>query len=332
MSEAVATKPVPMVFAAMQAVQREMLQGVGKNNVNKEQKYKYRSIEDVVNAMAPVLVANDLMIVPHCRSAVSSEYITKSGTKMQRVVMHMDYKILCTKDGSEYTASIANEGSDMTDKASNKCLSFCYKYMLAQAFCIPFADMGDDDGDNGRGYSDKAADTRQGAGNGNSSPSQQAQTKQNTAQSQNSVPANNAEAKKEAIDTVELRRSELKKVQDYATTLCLTGGLDNTKIEPGKFYDEWKDIVESPSLGKKIEGITKTSLKTISLDKQKGVMWQVLRWNWYLCNVAGAAGDADSLAIINKWLNAESILSPDAVKLMRDKVAKAHVTYDGPHE
>lgn len=318
MSEAT-TKPVPAVFAAMQNVQREMLAGIGKNGTNTQQKYKYRGVEDVVNAMAPVLVANDLMIVPHCRSATSGEYITGGGTKMQRVFMHMDYKILCTKDGSEYTASIANEGSDMTDKASNKCLSFCYKYMLSQAFCIPFKDMGEDDGDNGRGYADNATETRQGAAKGTQTTNQQAPAKQNSA-----TAANTQEPAQEKPVAV-VRAEESRKAEAYAKALALNG-LDHTKVDPGKFYTEWKDVVDSPDLGQKVEKLN-AKPKALTLDQVKGIMWQVLKWNWYLCNIASAAGAEDDLIIVERMLDTESVLNGDAIKKMKELVKAAHANY-----
>lgn len=325
MSEA-ATKPVPAVFAAMQAVQREMLAGVGKNSTNLQQKYKYRSIEDVVNAMAPVLVANDLMIVPHCREATSGEYTTGGGTKMQRVFMHMDYKILCTKDGSEYTASVANEGSDMTDKASNKCLSFCYKYMLSQAFCIPFKDMGDDDGDNGRGYTDNATETRQGAAKGTQTPTAGNNSAMaSKAAEPSKANQNNPEPIQQEKPVAVVRSEEARKAEAYAKALALNG-LDHTKVDPGKFYTEWKDVVDSPDIGQKVEKLN-AKPKALTLDQVKGIMWQVLKWNWYLCNIASAAGAEDDLIIVERMLDTESVLNGDAIKKMKELVKAAHANY-----
>lgn len=318
MNEA-ATKPVPAVFAAMQNVQREMLEGVGKNNQNREQNYKYRSIEDVVNAMAPVLVKHNLLITPQCRTMQSNEYTTKSGAKMQRTVLHMDYNMLCTIDGSIYPVSIASEGSDMNDKATNKANSFAYKYMLAQTFCIPFKDMSEDDGDNGRGYADNATETRQGAAKGTQTTNQQAPAKQNSA------PAANTQEPAQEKPVAVVRSEEARKAEAFAKTLALNG-LDHTKIDPGKFYTEWRDVVESPDLGQKVEKLN-AKPKALTLDQVKGIMWQVLKWNWYLCNIASAAGAEDDLIIIERWLDSENVLSGDAIKQMREKIKAAHATY-----
>lgn len=294
---------VPQVYEALQAVQRDLLaEGVGKNNVNKEQRYKYRSIEDVINAIAPLLPKHGLLITPTTKDVQSTTYTSKSGTPMHRTVVHMVYECISVKDGSKHCISVAGEGSDVSDKATNKALSFAYKYAMSQALCIPFKGLGDMDGDNGEGY---------------------------RSDEHRALPKQEAEAPKEQAPAPtkskqEVAKEEVAKVTSWIKSHILTIGMDHTKIEPGKYSDQWRDVVDI--VKPKIDGL-KASPKAITLENAKAVCWQVVRWQWYLCNLKAWAGNEESLAELDAICDDDAILSQAQIDQMRGMIQKAYTTY-----
>lgn len=118
---------------------------VGKDKVNKQQGFKYRSVDDVFNALHPALAKNKVVIVPTVVERKCEEVgRTKNGTAILKVVCKVKYDIFA-KDGSRITSIIYGEGMDMGDKATNKAMAIAYKYLCFQVFCIPTEEMTDPD-------------------------------------------------------------------------------------------------------------------------------------------------------------------------------------------
>ncbi len=135
------------VYKAINTVQAAMSKvGISKDNTNQQQGYKFRGIDDVYSALAPLLAGNNLVIIPRCVSRVVTEKPSKSGGILFYVAVGMEYDIVSSEDGSKHTASMAGEAMDSGDKATNKAVSAAYKYMCFQTFCIPTE--GDNDADN----------------------------------------------------------------------------------------------------------------------------------------------------------------------------------------
>ena len=118
---------------------------VGKDKVNKQQGFKYRSVDDVFNALHPALAKNKVVIVPTVVERTCEEVgRTKNGTALLKVVCKVKYDIFA-EDGSRITSIIYGEGMDMGDKATNKAMAIAYKYLCFQVFCIPTEEMSDPD-------------------------------------------------------------------------------------------------------------------------------------------------------------------------------------------
>lgn len=134
----------PKIYAAIAGVIADC--GiVGKDKVNKQQGFKYRSIDDVFNALHPALAKNKVVIVPTVVERKCEEVgRTKNGTAILKVVCKVKYNIFA-EDGSYITSIIYGEGMDMGDKATNKAMAIAYKYLCFQVFCIPTEEMTDPD-------------------------------------------------------------------------------------------------------------------------------------------------------------------------------------------
>lgn len=136
----------PKIYAAIAGVIADC--GiVGKDKVNKQQGFKYRSVDDVFNALHPALAKNKVVIIPTVVERQCEEVgKTKNGTAMLKVICKVKYDI-CAEDGSRVTSIIYGEGMDMGDKATNKAMAIAYKYLCFQVFCIPTEEMSDPDGE-----------------------------------------------------------------------------------------------------------------------------------------------------------------------------------------
>lgn len=150
-------KPVPGLVAeaevtaphVLQAINAVMLdisrEGISKDRNNTQQNYKFRGIDDVYNALAPILSRNRLVITPRCLSRSKEVVQTSKGGTLFYVTVDMEFELASAVDGSTKTAQMFGEAMDSGDKATNKAMSAAYKYMAMQEFCIPTE--GDNDAD-----------------------------------------------------------------------------------------------------------------------------------------------------------------------------------------
>lgn len=137
----------PKIYAAIAGVIADC-GVVGKDKVNKQQGFKYRSVDDVFNALHPALAKNKVVIIPTVVDRQCEEVgKTKNGTSILKVICKVKYDI-CAEDGSRVTSIIYGEGMDMGDKATNKAMAIAYKYLCFQVFCIPTEEMTDPDSEN----------------------------------------------------------------------------------------------------------------------------------------------------------------------------------------
>lgn len=138
--------PAPRVYAAIAAVMAELgKEGIGKDRRNDQQGYKFRGIDDVYNALAPVLAQHDLIVIPRVLSREQVERKNSKGNALFYVTCQVEFTLICSVDGSSIQAVTYGEAMDSGDKATNKAMSAAYKYMAMQTFCIPTE--GDNDAD-----------------------------------------------------------------------------------------------------------------------------------------------------------------------------------------
>ena len=134
------------VYQRIRDVQAEMAkEGVAKSRKNQQQGYTFRGIEDLQNALAPVLAQHGLVILPRYRDRVVTERQTKLGGVMFHVTIEGAFDFVAVEDASTHTVITYGEAMDSGDKATNKAMSAAYKYAAFQAFCIPTEAMPDAD-------------------------------------------------------------------------------------------------------------------------------------------------------------------------------------------
>ena len=136
----------PKVYAAIAAVMGDLsVEGVGKGRRNQQQGYNFRGIDDMYNALSPVLAKHKLVMLPRILTRNVTERQTQKGGALFYVVVEAEFDLICADDGSTHTIRTFGEAMDSADKATNKAMSAAYKYAAMQAFAIPTE--GDNDAD-----------------------------------------------------------------------------------------------------------------------------------------------------------------------------------------
>ncbi len=134
---------VPTIYELLPKVAKA-IGAIGKTGSNTAQNYKFRAIDDVVNAAHPAFTEHGVF--------VTSEVIDQEREVHQGRNSTLHYSILRVKftfyapDGSHVSSTTVGEGMDSGDKASNKAMSAALKYALGQTFLIPF-DLKDSEDD-----------------------------------------------------------------------------------------------------------------------------------------------------------------------------------------
>lgn len=139
---------VPLVYTKIAAVSAVLAKdGIAKDRKNTQQGggYNFRGIDDIYNALAPILAQHGLVIIPRVLNRAVSERSTKAGGVLFDVVVEAEFDFVAAEDGSVHTARTFGEAMDSGDKATNKAMSAAYKYVAFQTFCIPTE--GDNDAD-----------------------------------------------------------------------------------------------------------------------------------------------------------------------------------------
>ena len=132
---------VPKIYAAILGVMNEV-GAVSKEKTCKSNfgSYKFRGIDDVMNALHPAMVKNRVFAIPEILEMTREVKTSAKGTPMTSSICKVRYDFF-TDDGSKVSCTVIGEGMDTGDKATNKAMSIAFKYACFQTFCIPTEDM-----------------------------------------------------------------------------------------------------------------------------------------------------------------------------------------------
>ncbi|WAL81344.1 ERF family protein [Pandoraea sp. XJJ-1] len=126
------------VYQAINKVQKALSEtGISKDRRNQQQGYQFRGIDDVYNALSPLLAENGLCILPRMLSRSCEERQTAKGGVLFYVTVEAEFDFVSAEDGSKCVVRTYGEAMDSGDKATNKAMSAAYKYAAFQTFAIP---------------------------------------------------------------------------------------------------------------------------------------------------------------------------------------------------
>ncbi len=127
-----------MIYKILNEVHKEISKiGISKDQSNRQQGYKYRGIDDVYNALSPIMAKHGLLILPECIDREIVERSTSKGGLLFYQRVTVDFDLIAAEDGSTHTIRAYGEAMDSSDKSTNKAITSAYKYALFQIFCIP---------------------------------------------------------------------------------------------------------------------------------------------------------------------------------------------------
>jgi hypothetical protein len=126
------------VYQAIAAVMGDLAKtGISKDQTNTFDKYKFRGIDDVYNALAPLLSRHGLVVLPRVLERTSEERVSQKGGAVFYVTVKAEFDFVAAEDGSKHTVCAYGEAMDRGDKGTNKAMTAAYKYAMFEAFCIP---------------------------------------------------------------------------------------------------------------------------------------------------------------------------------------------------
>lgn len=136
------------VYSAIASVMADLSKiGIGKEKFNEQQRFKYRGVDDVMNALAPLLSKYGLLVLPRVTKREIVERQSAKGNPLFFTTLEIEYDFVAAEDGSKHVVGpIIGEAMDSGDKSANKAMAIAYKYVCFQAFCIPTEATEDPDG------------------------------------------------------------------------------------------------------------------------------------------------------------------------------------------
>ena len=136
----------PRVYKAINAISAELaVKGIAKSNIHVGEGYQYRSIDDVLYRLSPLLAKHRLCILPRALERNSVDQGPDGGPRLSLVALKVAYDFVCVQDASIHTVETFGEGLDEGDKATVKAMSSAYKMAMLQTFCIPIEGLEDVD-------------------------------------------------------------------------------------------------------------------------------------------------------------------------------------------
>lgn len=135
------------VYQCINAVQKALNKtGISKDRTCQQgASFKFRGIDDVYNALSPLLAQHGLCILPRMIARRCARRQSAKGNALFYVTVEAEFDFVSAEDGTRHTIRTFGEAMDSGDKATNKAMSAAYKYAAFQAFAIPTE--GDNDPD-----------------------------------------------------------------------------------------------------------------------------------------------------------------------------------------
>lgn len=138
----------PTVHQALVAAS-QAVGAIGKDRENTQQNFKFRGVDDVMNALHRPLADNGVVIAPE---VIDQEWGTwqYGNDKKLGVACRLTIRYNVFGPGGdrlEPAPVFVGEARDTADKAASKAMSTAYKYLAFQLFCIPVAGQDEADRD-----------------------------------------------------------------------------------------------------------------------------------------------------------------------------------------
>jgi hypothetical protein len=112
-------------------------EGIGKSRKNEQQGYKFRGVDEVMNAFAPILATEGIYLRPRFTERDVAERTNKNGTALFYVTVRGEFDFSNEAGEVVTVGPFYGEAMDSGDKATNKAMATAFKYAMFQTFCVP---------------------------------------------------------------------------------------------------------------------------------------------------------------------------------------------------
>jgi hypothetical protein len=119
---------------------------IAKGRKNIQQGYMFRGIDDVYQALHPLLAKHGIYSTSEIVDSKREERPSKAGGVLNYTILTIKYTFYAD-DGSNVSSEVVGEGMDSGDKSANKAMSVAHKYALLQILSIPTAEPKDPEND-----------------------------------------------------------------------------------------------------------------------------------------------------------------------------------------
>lgn len=124
------------IYEALSAVMAEV-GAVRKGDYNEGQRFNFRGIDAVVNAVSPALRRHGVIVTPKVESIeYGTVEVGRNRTPMGHVRVLVTYTFTHVTGGT-VAATVPGEAMDSGDKATAKAMSVAFRTALLQALCLP---------------------------------------------------------------------------------------------------------------------------------------------------------------------------------------------------
>lgn len=123
------------IYAALANVMADV-RHVAKRDFNDHQRFSFRGIDAVVNAVGPALRDHGVIVVPVVRSVEYAAVTTTNNKASTACRVLVDY-VFYGPAGDSIRTTMAGEAWDHGDKATPKAMSVAYRTALLQALTLP---------------------------------------------------------------------------------------------------------------------------------------------------------------------------------------------------
>jgi len=114
---------------------------IAKSQTNAERNYQFRSLDDVLNAIQPVLVSHGICTSVRCFDHRLQQQRLRDRYGNERAISRASLMLELTfwaRDGSNIASIAAGEGQDVDgDKATGKAMASAMKYAMLFGLVIP---------------------------------------------------------------------------------------------------------------------------------------------------------------------------------------------------
>lgn len=124
-----------MIYQALSEVMADVGH-VAKRDVNQHQRFHFRGIDAVVNAVGPVLRKHGVIVTPNVEHVTYDTVQTSTGKPATACRVLATYTFYAA-DGSSIDTRVAAEAWDAGDKAAPKAMSVAFRTALLQALALP---------------------------------------------------------------------------------------------------------------------------------------------------------------------------------------------------